>query len=132
MQYLTRKQRTSNLRKSRKPRKYKVLSGRNSKYIRKTMKKKQEMSYKEIKEMLDNQIKLQQFALQEDNLEIYAYSNKIIIFLILDLLSSGSKKKISLANGYIKLPSVRDIVKSAKNSYHKPPSSGIAPGWVWE
>ena len=93
MQYLTRKQRTSNLRKSRKPRKYKVLTGRNSKYIRKTMKKKQEMSYKEIKEILDNQIKLQQFALQEDNLEIYAYSNKIIIFLILDLLSSGSKKK---------------------------------------
>ena len=120
---------------------------RNTKSRRKVMINKTRLDYKNLQKQLDGQIEIREFALQKGNLEVYAYSNKIIMVLLLQLLAQGTKKAVKLANEYSektgleideskldkklnKLPSVKNTVSQIQSSYHAPPSTA-ALGWIW-
>ena len=120
---------------------------RNTKSKRKVMINKTRLDYKNMKKQLDGQIEIREFALQKGNLEVYAYSNKIIMVLLLQLLAQGTKKAVKLANEYSEktgleideskldkklnqLPSVKNTVSQIQSSYHAPPSTA-ALGWIW-
>ena len=124
-----------------------VKSAKNSKMNKTVMIKKTKMDHKNIKKQLDAQIEVRDFALQKGNLEVYAYSNKIIMVLLLQLLAQGTKKAVKLANEYSEktgleideskldkklnqLPSVKNTVSQIQSSYHAPPSTA-ALGWIW-
>ena len=109
--------------------------------------KKTKMDYNDYKNQIDAHIELRQFALQRGNLEVYAYSNKIILVILLQLVAHGTKKAVKLANEYSKktgveideskldnrisqLPTVKNTVSQIKSSYNAPPPS-TALGWVW-
>jgi hypothetical protein len=126
---------------SRQP--YKSLSSRNSKSLRRTLTKKVNLSIKNLESQMKAQIKVREFALQSENLEMIAYSNKIIMIMLLQLIVEGSKKALQVANEYSdktgikldeaslkrqlnKLPTVKSTVKKAQNSFHKPTLSTIA------
>jgi hypothetical protein len=120
---------------------------RNTKSRRKVMINKTRLDYKNLQKQLDSQIEIREFALQKGNLEVYAYSNKIIMVLLLQLLAQGTKKAVKLANEYSEktgleideskldkklneLPSVKNTVSQIQSSYHAPPSTA-ALGWIW-
>ena len=120
---------------------------RNNRSRRRVMIKKTKMDYNEYKNQIDAHIELRQFALQQGNLEVYAYSNKIILVLLLQLIAHGTKKAVKLANEYSEktgveideskldnrisqLPTVKNTVNQIKSSYNAPPSTA-ALGWVW-
>ena len=120
---------------------------RNTKSRRKVMINKTRLDYKNLQKQLDGQIEIREFALQKGNLEVYAYSNKIIMVLLLQLLAQGTKKAVKLANEYSEktgleideskldkklnqLPSVKTTVSQIQSSYHAPPSTA-ALGWIW-
>lgn len=120
---------------------------RNTKSRRKVMINKTRLDYKNLQKQLDSQIEIREFALQKGNLEVYAYSNKIIMVLLLQLLAQGTKKAVKLANEYSEktgleideskldkklnqLPSVKNTVSKIQSSYHAPPSTA-ALGWIW-
>ena len=120
---------------------------RNTKSRRKVMINKTRLDYKNLQKQLDGQIEIREFALQKGNLEVYAYSNKIIMVLLLQLLAQGTKKAVKLANEYSEktgleideskldkklnqLPSVKNTVSKIQSSYHAPPSTA-ALGWIW-
>ena len=120
---------------------------RNTKSKRKVMINKTRLDYKNMKKQLDGQIEIREFALQKGNLEVYAYSNKIIMVLLLQLLAQGTKKAVKLANEYSektgleidesklnkkidKLPTVRNTVSEIQSSFNAPPSTA-ALGWEW-
>ena len=120
---------------------------RNTKSRRKVMINKTRLDYKNLQKQLDGQIEIREFALQKGNLEVYAYSNKIIMVLLLQLLAQGTKKAVKLANEYSEktgleideskldkklnqLPSVKNTVSQIQSSYHAPPSTA-ALGWIW-
>ena len=128
--------------------KYKTRTAKNTKQLRRTMTIKAALDYKKVKNQFDNQIKIRDYALQEGNLEVYAYSNKILLVMLLNLMTHGTKKAAKLANQYsertgIKInekklkerlnifPTAKNTVKSVQNSYFKPPSTSIAAGWRW-
>ena len=58
-----------------------------SKTSRTIMAKKTKFNIKEVRENLENQRKVGEFALQEGNLEVYAYSNKIIMTMLISLMA---------------------------------------------
>ena len=120
---------------------------RNNRSSRRVMIKKTKMDYNDYKNQIDAHIELRQFALQQGNLEVYAYSNKIILVLLLQLIAHGTKKAVKLANEYSEktgveideskldnrisqLPTVKNTVSQIKSSYNAPPSTA-ALGWVW-
>ena len=120
---------------------------RNNRSRRRVMIKKTKMDYNDYKNQIDAHIELRQFALQQGNLEVYAYSNKIILVLLLQLVAHGTKKAVKLANEYSEktgveideskldnrisqLPTVKNTVSQIKSSYNAPPSTA-ALGWVW-
>ena len=120
---------------------------KNNKSRRRVMIKKTKMDYNDYKNQIDAHIELRQFALQRGNLEVYAYSNKIILVLLLQLVAHGTKKAVKLANEYSEktgveideskldnrisqLPTVKNTVSQIKSSYNAPPSTA-ALGWVW-
>ena len=122
-------------------------SVKNNKTRKKVMIKKTRLDYKNIQKQLDAQIEIREFALQKGNLEVYAYSNKIIMVLLIQLLANGSKKAVKLANSYSektgievdesmlnnkisKLPTLKNTVSKIQSSYNAPPST-TALGWVW-
>lgn len=126
-----------------------VKSAKNSKMNKTVMIKKTKMDHKNIKKQLDAQIEVRDFALQKGNLEIYAYSNKIILVLLLQLVADGAKKAVDLANKYSektgieipksalnkavnKLPTVKNTVTQARHAFNSPSSSSFAPAWVWD
>ena len=126
-----------------------VKSAKNTRTNKKVMIKKITMDHKNIKKQIDAQIEVRDFALQKGNLEIYAYSNKIIMVLLLQLVADGAKKSVELANKYSektgieipksalnkavnKLPTVKNTVTQAKKAFNHPSSSSFAPGWVWD
>lgn len=128
--------------------KYKTLTSKNIKQLRRTMTRKAVLDYKKVKEQFDNQVKIRDYALQEGNLEVYAYSNKILLVMLINLMAHGTTKAVKMANKYSKktgininekslhkklsiLPRVNNTVKSVQNSYFKPPSTSIAAGWRW-
>ena len=127
---------------------HKVMSSKNSKSLRHTLTKKANFNIKKLETQLKSQIKVREYALQSENLEMYAHANKIIMIMLLQLLAQGSAKAIQLANEYSektgielnedslkrqlnKLPTVKSTVKKAKNSYHNPPSTSMAAAWKW-
>ena len=120
---------------------------RNNKSRRRVMIKKTKMDYNDYKNQIDAHMELREFALQQGNLEVYAYSNKIILVLLLQLVAHGTKKAVKLANEYSEktgveideskldnrisqLPTVKNTVSQIKSSYNAPPSTA-ALGWVW-
>jgi len=120
---------------------------RNNRSRRRVMIKKTKMDYNDYKNQMDAHIELREFALQQGNLEVYAYSNKIILVLLLQLVAHGTKKAVKLANEYSEktgveideskldnrisqLPTVKNTVSQIKSSYNAPPSTA-ALGWVW-
>ena len=120
---------------------------RNNRSRRRVMIKKTKMDYNDYKNQIDAHIELRQFALQKGNLEVYAYSNKIILVLLLQLVAHGTKKAVKLANEYSEktgveidesklderisqLPTVKNTVSQIKSSYNAPAPS-TALGWVW-
>ena len=128
--------------------KYKTRTAKNTKQLRRTMTKKAALDYKKVKKQLEEQVKIRDYALQEGNLEVYAYSNKILLVMLLNLMAHGTKKAVKMANKYGEktgininekslhkklniLPRVNNTVKSVQNSYFKPPSTSIAAGWRW-
>lgn len=138
--------RKSKRRLSKQP--HKVMSSKNSKSLRHTLTKKTNFSIKDLETQLKSQMKVQEYALQSENLEMYAYANKIIIIMFLQLLADGSKKAVQLANEYSektgieidesslkrqlnKLPTVKSTVKTAQESFHEPPKTSMAAAWKW-
>ena len=120
---------------------------RNNRSRRRVMIKKTKMDYNDYKNQIDAHMELREFALQQGNLEVYAYSNKIILVLLLQLVAHGTKKAVKLANEYSEktgveideskldnrisqLPTVKNTVSQIKSSYNAPPSTA-ALGWVW-
>ena len=116
---------------------HKVMSSKNSKSLRHTLTKKSNFSIKDLETQLKSQMNVREYALQSENLEMYAYANKIIIIMFLQLLANGSKKAIQIANEYSektgikideeslkrqlnKLPTVKSTVKTAQESFHTP------------
>lgn len=122
---------------------HKSSSSRNNKSLRRTLTKKVNLSIKNLESQMKAQIKVREFALQSENLEMIAYSNKIIMIMLLQLIVEGSKKALQVANEYSdktgikldeaslkrqlnKLPTVKSTVKKAQNSFHKPTLSTTA------
>ena len=108
---------------------------------------KTKMDYKNIQKQIDAQVELRDFAFQRGNLEVYAYSNKIIMVLLLQLVAHGTKKAVKLANEYSektgveideskldnrigKLPTVKNTVGQIQASFNAP-ASVSALGWKW-
>ena len=71
-----------------------------SKTTRTTMAKKTKFNIKEVRETLEHQRKVGEFALQEGNLEVYAVSNKIIMTMLISLMARKTDASIALANEY--------------------------------
>ena len=109
--------------------------------------KKTKMDYNDYKNQIDAHIELRQFALQKGNLEVYAYSNKIILVLLLQLVAHGTKKAVKLANEYSektgveidesklderisRIPTVKNTVGEIQASFNAP-ASVAALGWEW-
>ena len=128
--------------------KYKTMTAKNTKQLKRTMTKKSALDYKKVTKQLEEQVKIRDYALQEGNLEVYAYSNKILLVMLLNLMAHGTKKAVKIANKYGDktgininekslhkklnlLPRVNNTVKSVQNSYFKPPSTSIAAAWRW-
>ena len=120
---------------------------RNTKSRRKVMINKTRLDYKNLQKQLDGQIEIREFALQKGNLEVYAYSNKIIMVLLLQLLAQGTKKAVKLANEYSektgveidesklderisRIPTVKNTVGEIQASFNAP-ASVAALGWEW-
>ena len=88
------------------------------------------------KELLELHI-IRTIALHEENQEVYANKTQIIIMILIELITKGNKEPlvIKLINKYlgkdIKLTSLKESVKDIYDTYHYPPSTSIAPGWVW-
>ena len=116
-----------------------------SKTTRANMAKKTKFNIKEVRETLEHQRKVGEFALQEGNLEVYAASNKIIMTMLISLMARKTDASIALANEYSdktgleipkldlknRVPTTESAVKSALNSYYKPSRGSIAVGWRW-
>tara|TARA_X000000950_G_C13784726_1_gene606688 strand:+ start:560 stop:985 length:426 start_codon:yes stop_codon:yes gene_type:complete len=120
---------------------------RNNRSRRRVMIKKTKMDYNDYKNQIDAHIELRQFALQKGNLEVYAYSNKIILVLLLQLVAHGTKKAVKLANEYSektgveidesklderisRIPTVKNTVGEIQASFNAP-ASVAALGWEW-
>ncbi|MBT6324759.1 MAG: hypothetical protein HOJ35_02225 [Bdellovibrionales bacterium] len=120
---------------------------RNNRSRRRVMINKTKMDYKNIQKQIDAQVELRDFAFQRGNLEVYAYSNKIIMVLLLQLVAHGTKKAVKLANEYSektgveideskldnrigKLPTVKNTVGQIQASFNAP-ASVSALGWKW-
>ena len=120
---------------------------KNHKSKKRVMIKKTKMDYKNIQKQIDAQVELRDFAFQKGNLEVYAYSNKIIMVLLLQLVAHGTKKAVKLANEYSektgveideskldnrigKLPTVKNTVGQIQASFNAP-ASVAALGWKW-
>ena len=120
---------------------------RNNRSRRRVMIKKTKMDYNDYKNQIDAHIELRQFALQKGNLEVYAYSNKIILVLLLQLVANGTKKAVKLANEYSektgveidesklderisRIPTVKNTVGEIQASFNAP-ASVAALGWEW-
>ena len=120
---------------------------RNNRSRRRVMIKKTKMDYNDYKNQIDAHIELRQFALQRGNLEVYAYSNKIILVLLLQLVAHGTKKAVKLANEYSektgveidesklderisRIPTVKNTVGEIQASFNAP-ASVAALGWEW-
>ena len=101
---------------------------------------------KKLEESIKSQAKIQEYAIQLENHEMYANANKILIILLVNLAAKKTDESIRIANKYSKktgikipeinlkskVPSPKSTVKQIKNNYHHPPRGSIAPGWVWQ
>ena len=129
-------------------RKHKTRTAKNNKQTIRTMKVKTKIDFKKAKTQLENQYNISTTAIERGDHEMYAYSNKILLFMILDLASHGTKKAVKLANKYSektgikinekmvkkhlsKIPTARNTIKKIQNTANHPPSGSLAPGWVW-
>lgn len=129
-------------------RKHKTRTAKNNKQNIRTMKVKTKIDFKKAKTQLENQYNISTTAIERGDHEMYAYSNKILLFMILDLASHGTKKAVKLANKYSektgikinekmvkkhlsKIPTARNTIKKIQNTANHPPSGSLAPGWVW-
>ena len=139
-----------NTRQTRKAKKIhkqsKYKRSKNSKTARHTMVKKHRINLKRIDNEIKQQIKLRNIAIEESDLEMKKYSNKILAVLLLQLLSTGTKKAAKMANKYSektgieldehklrkqlnKLPNLKNTVSQVRKSYYNPPTGSIAAGW---
>jgi hypothetical protein len=127
---------------------HKSRTAKNNKQKRTTLSRKTDFEFKIARKQLDNQIDIRELAIERGDHEMYAHSNKILMLMILDLASYGTKKAVKLANQYSDrtglkidekklkkrlntLPTARNTVKKIQNTANHPPSGSIAPGWVW-
>jgi len=119
---------------------------RNNKQNRRINSNKSTLELKKLEESIKSQSKLREYALQTENQEMYAYSNKILLILLVNLAAKKTDESIKLANKYSKktgisipnlnlqsrVPSPKTTVKQIKNSYYHPSSGSMAQGWVWK
>lgn len=119
---------------------------RNNRQSRRINSRKSNLELKKLEESIKSQAKIQEYAIQIENHEMYAHANKILLILLVNLAAKKTDASIKLANKYSKktgikipnlnltskVPSPSSTVKQIKNSYHHPPSGSIAPGWVWK
>jgi hypothetical protein len=132
-----------------KPRSYKVTHSKNIRSLRRTRLTKSKMDLKlyekQLKTLGDEIILLDPV----EDFEIYQVKTKLIYVLILELMLDGVAASMALANKYsdktgIKvdirafrkksrkhLPSIRSIVKQAKEQGKKPDAGTIAAGYRW-
>ena len=128
--------------------KHKSRTAKNNKYNKQLMSRKSTMEFKNAQKLIDNQIDIRNLAIERGDQEMYAYSNKILLLMILDLASKGTKKAVKLANQYSEktgieinerklkkrlnsLPTAKSVVKKIQNTANHPPSGSIAAGWRW-
>lgn len=121
-------------------------STRNNKQSKRINSRKSTLELKKLEESIKSQTKIQEYALQTENQEMYAHANKILLILLLDLAAKKTDDSVRLANKYSKktgvkipklnlkskVPSPSSTVKQIKKSYHQPPSGSMASGWVWQ
>ena len=128
------------------PKKSQRTSVRNNKTRRTVMSKKMKLELKNIEKRIKNQTEIREYALQNGNLEVYGYSNKILLVLLMDLVAKKTDESIKLANKYSKktgieiptvnlsskVPNPKKTVKSIQNSYYHPPATATADALKWE
>lgn len=126
----------------------KQRTAKNNKQRVNNFSRKSEHQLKIYKDLIDSQIDLRNLAIERGDHEMYAHSNKILMLMILDLASYGTKKAAKLANQYSEktgikideeklkrrlntLPTAKNTIRKIQNTANHPPSGSIAPGWVW-
>ena len=114
----------------------KQKTSKNNKQLRTNQTRKSNHQLKLYEDLIDNQIKVRNLAIERGDHEMYAHSNKILILMIIDLASYGTKKAAKIDEKKLKerlntLPTAKNTVKSIQNTANKPPAGSIAFGWKW-